>query len=57
MFTGKTIDELIQAVQRAEREARTQCTQVAAQVMRYDVQPGFIYAMHFEDAGSRVALA
>ncbi len=57
MFTGKTIEDLIKKVQRAEREAREQRVQLAAKVTRYEAQPGLIYAMHFDDAVTRVALS
>ena len=51
MYSGTTIDELIRAVQKAEREARLKSTpEVTARVTRYDAEPGFVYAMQFTEA-------
>jgi hypothetical protein len=51
MYSGTTIDELIQAVQKAERDARMKSSpEVVARVTRYDANPGFVYAMQFAEA-------
>lgn len=50
MFYGTTIEELMQAVERAEREARAlNPVTTPVRVTRYDVNPGFVYAMQFAE--------
>lgn len=58
MFTGTTIDELIEAVQKAERQARpvTACD-MPVKVSRYEVKQGFVYAMQFAETAAVVGAA
>jgi hypothetical protein len=56
MFCGTTIEELIKAVERAERESRAVApVAVPVRVTRYDVNPGFVYAMQFTEPTTVIA--
>lgn len=58
MFSGRTIDELIDAVKRAERDARGQSqVNTPAKVTRYEVNNGFVYATQFTEPTAVVVLA
>ena len=58
MFYGTTIEELIRAVEMAERHSReTRSLNVPVRVTRYDVNPGFVYAMQFTEPTIAVGVA
>lgn len=58
MFNGRTIEELIRAVERAERDSRAGVSvSTPVQVTRYEVNPGFVYAMQFTEPTTVVGVA
>ena len=58
MFYGTTIEELIKAVEKAERHSReTKLSSVPVRVTRYEVNPGFVYAMQFTEPTVAVGVA
>jgi hypothetical protein len=58
MFYGTTIEELIDAVEKAERDSRgSQSADVPVRVTRYEVNPGFVYAMQFTEPTVAVGVA
>jgi predicted neutral ceramidase superfamily lipid hydrolase len=55
MFSGMTIEQLIKAVERAERESRLLAAVTApVKVTRYEVSPGVVYAMQFAEPATAV---
>jgi len=57
MYTGLVIEELIATVERAEREVRTAPVKLPVKVTRYEVKPGFVYAMQFVEQAAFVGVA
>jgi hypothetical protein len=58
MFHGSTIEELIQAVERVERESRAVTpADMPVRVTRYEVNPGFVYAMQFTEPAMTMGAA
>jgi hypothetical protein len=58
MFRGKTIEELIKAVEKAERESRAVTpASVPVRVTRYEANPGFVYAMQFTETAMAMGVA
>jgi hypothetical protein len=58
MFNGKMIDELIDAVKRAERDARGQSpANTPVKVTRYEVNNGFVYATQFTEPTAVMVVA
>ena len=58
MFYGTTIEELIRAVERVERESRVQAqAKVPVRVTRYQADPGFVYAMQFTESVAAMGVA
>jgi len=58
MYSGKTIEELISAVEKAERESRAVTPAVwPVRVTRYEVNPGFVYAMQFAEPAMSISVA
>jgi len=58
MYNGKTIDELIHAVEKVERESRAANPAVMpVRVTRYEVNAGFVYAMQFAESTMALGVA
>jgi hypothetical protein len=58
MFNGTTFEELMRAVEKAERDSRASLpVDVPVRVTRYEVNPGFVYAMQFAEPKAAVGVA
>ena len=58
MFCGTTIEELIHAVEKVERDSRvSQPVSVPVHVTRYEVNPGFVFAMQFAEPAMAMSVA
>jgi hypothetical protein len=57
MFNGKTIEELIRAVERVECGSRLAAADAPVKVTRYEVNTGFVYAMQFTEPTAMVGVA
>lgn len=58
MFNGKTIEELMRAVEKVERDSRANSpADVPVRVTRYEANPGFVYAMQFTEPTRTVGTA